>query len=64
MTERELAERKNAFNIITEGNYRERPARGDEFPDVLMRSAPRTFPGNRKERRRQMAQARREVFKL
>lgn len=60
---RKLTERKKIFNIMTEGNLTERPAQGNEFPDVLMRSTPYPFRGNRKERRRRMAQARRKASK-
>jgi hypothetical protein len=60
---RKLAERKKAFNIMTEGNFTERPAQGSEFPDVMVRSTPHTLRDNRKERRRRMAQARRKASK-
>jgi hypothetical protein len=60
---RKLAKRKKVFNYMSEGNFTEPPAQGNEFPDIPIRSTPHTFRGNRKERRRRMAQARRKASK-
>lgn len=57
-----LADLKKLFNIMSEGNFTERAAQGKEFPDVFIRSAPRSY-GNRKERRREKTAAKRKAKK-
>jgi hypothetical protein len=55
-----LAERKKVFNIMSEGNFTERPAEGSEFPDVLVRH---NRGRQSREMRRRLAQAARRASK-
>ena len=58
-----LAERKEIFNIMAEGNFRERPVLGNEFPEVLVRQSPQRY-NNLRERLRRHTQAQRRERRL
>jgi len=56
-----LAERKKLYNIMTEGNYTQQPARGNEFPEVLSRNGLRPVKSTLRERLHSAAKSRREA---